>query len=473
MHKSIATINSPEFINLQPLDINPLMSSCEIKVLYLGENRNHSFISKEVATEMAKTLRGAPIVGYFKEDKGDFGDHGSQMIIDDEGVKFKCLTKPYGFVSPDAKVWFQTFEDTDDFGNTIEREYLMTTGYLWTGQYEECKLAANEGRPHSMELDEATVKGRWATNRNNGMEFFIINDAIFSKLCILGDDVEPCFEGSSVTAPKVSASFTKMDDGFRQTLYTMMQELKFALQGGQQMENEVKAPEVVEEVVEASVEPSVENTDAVVEPVVETEETTPAVPETAPIEPEQVEEPVGTEEGIEEPSVEEPAGNEFKKEEDEKKKEESDDNSDDQSDDEDEEEKKKKNFELLQADFTALQEKYSSLEEANAALIAERDELLAFKAKIEDAEKDAMIEKFCFLSEEDKKDVIENKSKYTLEEIESKLSVICVRNKVNFNLDNTDKNDIKTEKAEVLTYNLSNTVEAAPAWISAVKNNRK
>ena len=40
MHKSIATINSPEFINLQPLDINPLMSSCEIKVLYLGENRN-------------------------------------------------------------------------------------------------------------------------------------------------------------------------------------------------------------------------------------------------------------------------------------------------------------------------------------------------------------------------------------------------------------------------------------------------
>ena len=41
MHKSIATIDSPEFINLQPLDINPLMSSCEIKVLYLGgENRN-------------------------------------------------------------------------------------------------------------------------------------------------------------------------------------------------------------------------------------------------------------------------------------------------------------------------------------------------------------------------------------------------------------------------------------------------
>ena len=56
MHQSIATISSPEFINLQPLDINPLMSKCEIKVLYVGENRNRSYISKEVATEMAKTL---------------------------------------------------------------------------------------------------------------------------------------------------------------------------------------------------------------------------------------------------------------------------------------------------------------------------------------------------------------------------------------------------------------------------------
>jgi len=68
-HKSIATIDSPEFINLTPLDINPMMSKCEIKVLYLGGNRNGSFITKDVATEMSKSLRGAPIVGYYREDK--------------------------------------------------------------------------------------------------------------------------------------------------------------------------------------------------------------------------------------------------------------------------------------------------------------------------------------------------------------------------------------------------------------------
>ena len=172
-HQSIATINSPQFINLQPLDINPLMSSCEIKVLYIGENRNRSYISKEVATEMAKTLRGAPIVGYYKTEKEDFADHGEQMIWDDQGIHFNTLTKPYGFVAPDAKVWFQKFNDSDDFGNQVEREYLMTTGYLWTGQFQEADAVINEGKPQSMELEEQSLQGHWATNVKNNLPRYI------------------------------------------------------------------------------------------------------------------------------------------------------------------------------------------------------------------------------------------------------------------------------------------------------------
>ena len=233
MHRSIATIDAPEFINLQPLDINPMMSKCEIKVLYIGENRNYSYITKEVATEMAKTLRGAPIVGYYKEDKEDFADHGDRVIFDDEGIKFECMTKPYGFVSPDSEIWFQKFEDTDDFGNTVEREYLMATGYLWTGQYEEVQSVIDNGKNQSMELDESTMEGHWSTNQATGIDYFIIDDAMFSKLCILGDDVEPCFEGARITKPQVSTSFSKVDDTFKKTLFNMMQELKFALKGGQ------------------------------------------------------------------------------------------------------------------------------------------------------------------------------------------------------------------------------------------------
>ena len=70
------------------------------------------------------------------------------------------------------------------------------------------------------------------------------------------------------------------------------------------------------------------------------------------------------------------------------------------------------------------------------------------------------------LSEEDKKDVIENKSKYTLDEIKSKLAVICFDKKVNFNLDSSDKNDEKIES--VNTYDLKDT-DSTPEWVKAVE----
>lgn len=491
MNKSIATIEAPEFINLKALDINPLMSSCEIKVLYLGKNRNGSYIDKETATEMAKTLRGAPIVGYYKPESEDFGDHGQRVVIDDEGIKFECLTKPYGFVAPDARVWFQNFDDTDDFGNIETRTYLMTTGYLWTGQFKECEVAVKDGRPHSMELDEETLKGHWATDKKDGMDFFIINDAIFSKLCILGNDVEPCFEGSSVTAPKVSASFTRMDDDFKNTLFTMMQELKFALQGGQQMEDVVveETVEVTETPVEDTVveetpaevveNPTEENVSVTDESIPTLEEDVAAANNLVVEEPVvETAEPVVEPEVVEEPSVEDIQAEQYAKTKDEKDDEEdkkSDDDADkgnsgassDNADDDqtkDEEEDEKKKYELLSAEYSDLQAKYSELETKYA-------ELVTFKNQVEDARKDEMIAKFCFLSDEDKKEVVENKSKYTLEEIESKLSVISVRKRVSFSLDVVEEQPKK--EADITTYNLNDGGESVPAWVKALQNNKK
>ena len=455
MHKSIATINSPEFINLAPLDINPLMSSCEIKVLYIGENRNHTYISKEVATDMAKTLRGAPIVGYYKEEKEDFRDHGNQVILDDEGIKFNCLTRPYGFVSPDAKVWFQEFEDTDDFGNVLTREYLMTTGYLWTGQYEECKSAVEgEGKPHTMELDGDSMDGHWETNTKTGMDFFIINDATFSKLCILGDDVEPCFEGSKISAPEISTSFSKVDDNFKKTLFTMMQDLQFALKGGQNMDEQNNPVVEVAEDAAVAAEPVAEPVPSV-EPVAEE----PAVDATLVTE--DVPAADNGSEGVKdepnnegntdftnnEPVVDTPANEDPVVDENAEK------------------------YALLESENAELKNKLSELETKFSNLNTEYEKLVAFKAGIEEAEKDAMIAKFAMLSEEDKADVIANKSKYTVEDIESKLSVICVRKKVNF--DSLDNSKINNNMSGQFTYTMSNVPTDVPAWVQAVKNNKK
>ena len=463
MHKSVATINSPEFINLQPLDINPLMSSCEIKVLYVGENRNRSYITKDVATEMAKTLRGAPIVGYYRAEKEDFRDHGREVIIDDEGIKFNCKTVPYGFVSPDAKVWFQEFEDTNEFGEKTLREYLMTTGYLWTGQFEECKIAVeSDGKPQSMELDEETVQGHWDTN-SKGMDFFIINDAIFSKLCILGDDIEPCFEGASVTAPNVSASFSKVDDTFRQTLFTMMQELKTALGGGQQMNNDVVENAIVEEpAVEFEAEPTFE---PVVEPSFEPEAPAdpsfaasqePAIEEGAPeVEPEAepavepIADPEPEVEPAVEPIIEEPVPTEPTIEE--------------------QYTALQETLETVRAEYSALEASYNDLQARFGELETAHAELVEFKRQSDDAKKDEMIGKFYMLSEEDKADVISNKANYSVEEIEEKLSVICFRKKVNFELEDNSKNNNKIEQP-AMTYNMSGLGASKPAWLQAVDN---
>lgn len=479
MYQSIATIDSPEFINLQPLEINPLMSSCEIKVLYLGENRNHSYITKDVATEMAKTLRGAPIVGYYKEQKEDFADHGQKIIVDDEGVKFETLTRPYGFVAPDAKVWFQKFEDKDEFGNIETREYLMTTGYLWTGQYEECKSVVENGKHQSMELDEDSLDGHWSTNNKTNMDFFIINDAIFSKLCILGDDVEPCFEGARITAPEVSTSFTKIDDNFKKTLYTMMQDLKFALEGGQKMTiNEAETTVTEPEVVETEAETTAEETSTETEIAEETEVTTEESSEDKDTEDQSV--LAENDNSIEDQSSQENFTKADDKDEKKKSKDADDSKEDSESEEDDEdkekdykcgggngsskEDKKKKSYSLLETELAETKAAYADLEQKYQALVV-------FKEQVDNEKKDALINSFYMLSDEDKKDVIENKSKYSLDEIEAKLSVICVRKKVNFDLEDASKKDDVEEHDVVTTYTVDNQ-DSTPAWIAAIRNTK-
>ena len=452
---SIATIDSPEFINITPC--NPLISQCEIKVLYVGQNRNRSYISKEVAAEMANTLPGCPIVGYYRQDKEDFDDHGDRVIIDSDGVKFECLTTPYGFVDPAAKVWFQKFEDTDDFGNTIEREYLMTTGYLWTGQFPECKTVVESGKPHSMELDESTLDGHWSNDVKTGIDFFIINDAIFSKLCILGDDVEPCFEGSSVTAPQVSKTFSKVDDKFKQTLFTMMQELKEALEGGQKMPGDGKfSEENLDNAVQIDFQENQENVEDA-EKFAKSEDN-----EDFAKKDEKEEEEKASEDKPEDKEDDEDkyAAKEENKDDD--------DDKEDKQDDDDEDEKKK--YSLLESNYQALEIQHQELQAKYENLQTQYQALEDFKKEVENEKKDALIATFYMLSDEDKKEVIENKAKYSLEEIESKLAVICVRKKVSFDLESEEQ---EQETQAVATYNLDAVEASTPAWVKALKNTQK
>ena len=433
MHSSIRLEHPVEFINVTP--INPLISKCQIKVCWVGEepNRNRSIITKDVARQLANSLPGSPIVGFFNEDESDFEEHNREFIIKDGKLEVKDTTRPYGFVDLGAKVWFATYLDD----GAEEREYLMTEGWLWTGQYPECKRIIDRGNNQSMEFDPQTVNMTRTKGDNGIPHFFIVNEAIISKLCVLGEKYEPCFETANITAPTIQFSFSQ---GFEEKMFSMMKELKELLNEGgtNAMNEEVKVPAIEEEA------PVIETSEVVENPAVSDE---PVVEEPAP----QTEEPAAATEFSTEDEDKDVCP-ECGKPEDECKCE------------DDEEEAKKYNLEEV-VEYAELSSKYSELETAYNSLKADYDTLVEFKKGIDKKEKEAMIASFDMLSDEDKEDVILNIDKYSLEEIESKLAVICVRNRVSFS--NSD-NDNKTE-TEPTTYNLENTTPdlSVPAWVKA------
>ena len=496
MHISVKLDQYPcEFINIKPL--NPLISKCEIKVCYVSDepNRNRSVITKEVARDMANSLPGSPIVGFYNEAKGDFEEHNRIIDISNGEFKIKDTTRPYGFVDLGAKVWFQKFLDDGEF----EREYLMTEGYIWTGQYPEAQRIIDKGNNQSMELDNNFIDAHWTKDNKGNPQFFIINEAIISKLCILGEDVEPCFEGASIS--KLQFSF---EDSFKEQLFSMMNEMKNIL-------NEGGAPKMTTYAVEIgsplwnSLYDHVNETHKIVAVMTEDDQTF-AVLQSREDESYgrmnfSFNEEVFSAEEITALESYEPAEEaqfsleaveafeaEYKKNpaEDEEKK---DDEGEEEKcpkcgkpksececeDEEDDDEDKKKKYTLEEIpEYVALQTAYAELETKYNTLVAEKEtqdatiaSLTEYKVAAERKEKQEMINtQFYMLSDDLKADVIENIDTYSLAEIESKLSVICVRNKVNFNLD-----DDKNPGTDPMTYNLNGGSledDATPAWIKAV-----
>lgn len=474
MHKSVPSGSHLEFVNIEPL--NPLISKCEIKVLYTGKNRNRSFISKEVANKMANSLPGTPIVGQYINSSKDFGDHGEELVIDENGASFEKNTVPYGFVPLEAKAWWANYKDYDG----VEREYLMTEGYLWTGRYPECERIISQGNHQSMELDGGSmegmwgkVEGEWSKFENEPQDYFIINDATFTALCILGEDVEPCFEGANITR----TSFSLDKECFKKEMLDFMADLKDALNN-----KENKGGTLVE---------NIENKEEILDtPVVEDEFADKSKKKKDEEKDAEKKEENNKEEKSSEPEKKEEADSEKpapKKEEDSKeepKKEEKSDDKGSDKDKEDNEEKKKKKkycleevveYQELLSKFNELQVEFNAVNEELKAIKPEHDKFKMIAMEAENKAKDEMINSFYMLSDEDKKEVIENKANFSLEDIESKLSVICVRKKVNFDLDEPSKTESNTE-TPITTFNVGETHSTAPAWVRAVEavaKNRK
>lgn len=513
VHSSIALESPIEFINITPL--NPLISKCQIKVCYVGDkpNRNKSIITEDVARQIANSIPGSPIVGYYNETTGDFEEHNKMITFSDGEFKLVDNTRPYGFVDLNAKVWFQEFLDD---GENI-RKYLMTEGYLWTGQYPECKRIIEIGNNESMELHRDTLNANWTKDKSGKPEFFIINEAIMEKFCILGTDYEPCFEGSHITEPKIQFSF---DPSFTTQFEYMIKEMQKMLdKGGTQvfttyavkvgdsiwnaLYSQVKDTYSIERVCEddgqkyavlqnkadqkyvrldfsiaedESVNFSADMTEIEYTP---SEEVQFALADIEAFETE-FKKKEDEEKEKQEPEKKDPESSEKedpdKKDAEEPDKKDSDDPDKKDAESEDEDKKDKKDKKKLQysleeiPEYLTLKTAYSALESQFNEMKKEMESLKQFKLDTERVEKQNMINHtFCMLSAEDKKDVIEHIDEYSLDEIEAKLSVICVRNKVNFSA--LDEHEDNPSIGGPITYNLNGVHfgdDSTPAWVQAV-----
>lgn len=424
LHISIPIANTLEFINAT--EISPLISKCQVKVCYVGQNpnRNGTVITKKVATEMGRKLPGSPVVGYFNQATNDFEGHNKEISLRGGGnIEVLDTTKPYGFVPTDAKVWFQKFDDEG-----VEREYLVTECYIWTSAYPESQRLFEHGNNQSMELNKETQKGFWAKDNNSGSRFFIYNEALIEKLCILGESVEPCFEGAQF---KTEFSLENMEE-LRTTMFSMLTELQKTLNKG-------GSHETMDENKKTLGNPEDPNFEAKKQP--------------------------------EDENKKNPKGNPAP--EDNKPK----DGDNKPADNNKEEPKKKYNLdevteytELL-GKYETLQGEFETLKQEKSDLETEVTSLREFKLTANRKEKQSMIDGFYMLSDDDKKDVVEHIDTYSLDDIEAKLSIICVRNKVNFNLNNNNEQDDNQPKG---LFNLENPADDnVPEWIKAVRETAK
>ena len=366
-------------------------------------------MSKEFLQNAAVGLRGCPIVGFYDKDKQDFLGHEKELIVDNGEFKYIDITRPYGFVDLNAKIWFQKFKDD----NSIIREYLCTEGYIWSEAYPEAKRLLMGDNNQSIHLHEPSVNGFWTQNLNQGNKFFIFNEGLIENLCILGEEVEPCFEGANFK-PASDFSLENEIERLKKMSQSMINDILKYSEGGQKgMEYNLEDIKEYKQLQTdyAALEEKFKNAEKVAEDYSALQEKydTDLADYTAVV----------------------------------------------------------KKSEDLTADNEKISTEFSDLKTQYELLNTEVEGLKDYKLAKETKEKEDLIASFSMLDEEDKKPIIEKINDYSLDEIESKLAVIGFRKKINFDTTITQKDN---DPQPQLQYNLNNEgFNDVPEWIKAVQ----
>ena len=177
------------------------ISKARCRIFYRGANRNGTFITDEFAEKLLSTISYSPVKGIFSASEDDFSDHGQE----------RDMGRIYGVVPESPNFAWETHLDEDG----VEREYACVDVLLYTTLYKEAQSIP--GKSQSMELYAPSIKGSWEIVE--GKKLFKYTDGCFLGLQVLGDTVEPCFEGAAFfTLYETFVKLTKELEKFGYTL---------------------------------------------------------------------------------------------------------------------------------------------------------------------------------------------------------------------------------------------------------------
>lgn len=156
---------------------NDVTSKARCRIFYKYGNRNGTYITDEFAEKLLSTIAYAPVKGIFEYD--DYTDHGTRRS---EG-------RIYGIVPENYNLTWEAHVDEDG----VERTYACVDVIIFTALYKE----ANDiiGKSQSMELYEPSLQ--YHKQIIEGQQYIVFDAGCFLGLQVLGDEVEPCFEGAA------------------------------------------------------------------------------------------------------------------------------------------------------------------------------------------------------------------------------------------------------------------------------------
>lgn len=158
---------------------NNTISKGRCRIFYKYGNRNGTYITDEFAEKLLSSIPYTPIKGIYEGEEADYSDHGESR---NEG-------RIYGIVPENPNLSWEEHEDEDG----VTRTYACVDVLIFSALYPEANIIVGKGE--SMEIYPPSIKGEWKIL--DGKKYYVFSEGCFLGLQVLGDMIEPCFEGAA------------------------------------------------------------------------------------------------------------------------------------------------------------------------------------------------------------------------------------------------------------------------------------